>query len=75
MMKIEQLVELWFDKWKTGDFLNLPITENFTHTSPFGTIDGKKAYEELVNSNKDKFLGYEFVIHKECFLYDRLSLV
>ena len=62
-MKTEALVEQWFNKWEAGDFLDLPITENFKHTSPFGTIDGKKAYLDLVQENKDKFLGYRFEIH------------
>jgi hypothetical protein len=41
-MNSKTLVEEWFSKWGTGDFTNLPITENFKHTSPFGTINGKK---------------------------------
>ena len=54
---------MWFEIWQKGDFLSLPIADDFKHTSPFGTIDGKKAYLDLVQANKDKFLGYEFVIH------------
>ena len=66
-MKSNSLVKNWFDKWGEGDFLNLPITENFKHTSPFGTINGKKAYLNLVEENKDKFLGYRFEIHDEIY--------
>ncbi|WP_394751006.1 nuclear transport factor 2 family protein [Spongiimicrobium salis] len=62
-MSIKVLVSTWFDKWKQGDFLGLPIAENFKHTSPFGTIEGKKAYTDIVEANKDKFLGYVFEIH------------
>ena len=62
-MKIKALVHDWFDKWDQGDFFNLPVTESFTHTSPFGTIEGKKNYIDLVAQNKDKFLGYSFEIH------------
>ena len=51
--------------------MNLPITEDFSHTSPFGTIEGKKEYEELVHSNKDKFLGYSFEIHDGIYFEDR----
>ena len=63
IMDMKNLVEQWFDKWNKGEFYNLPIAENFKHTSPFGTIEGKKAYTELVEKNKDKFLGYVFEIH------------
>ncbi|MCX2743325.1 nuclear transport factor 2 family protein [Mangrovivirga sp. M17] len=62
-MKLKDLVKQWFKKWETGDYLNLPITENFKHTSPIGTIDGKKDYLALVKENEDKFLGQTFDIH------------
>lgn len=61
-MKSQQLVKTWFEKWATGDFENIPVTENFCHTSPFDRIKGKAAYLETVQSNKDKFLGYRFEI-------------
>jgi hypothetical protein len=66
-MDLKELVKKWFDKWEEGDFYNLPITENFKHTSPFGTINGKKVYISLVEANKDKFLGYRFEIHDEIY--------
>lgn len=53
----------WFRKWNTGDFLDLPLSEDFTHTSPFGVVEGKQAYMELIQQNKEKFLGYTFTIH------------
>lgn len=62
-MNVKDIVKLWFDKWEQGDFFNLPIAQNFKHTSPFGIIEGKEAYINLVEANKDKFLGYEFEIH------------
>jgi len=62
-MTPKELVQQWFSKWESGDVHNLPISENFKHTSPFGTIDGKKAYLKLVEDNKDKFLGHRFTIH------------
>ena len=65
--KSELLVKEWFAKWKKGDFLDLPITENFKHTSPFGTIEGKESYLRLVNENKEKFLGYRFEIRDEIY--------
>ncbi len=66
-MKLKNIVEDWFAKWRSGDFRNLPITEKFKHTSPFGTIEGSKAYMDLVQNNRDKFLGYTFEIHDEIY--------
>lgn len=62
-MSIEQLVNDWFAKWESGAFHNLPVSDSFKHTSPFGTIDGRQAYISLVEKNKDKFLGHRFEIH------------
>lgn len=62
-MDSQQIVKQWFNKWESGDFLNLPVTEDFSHTSPFGTIEGKEAYLDLVAKNKDKFLGQTFILH------------
>ena len=62
---MQNLIDEWFTKWREGDFLHLPVTDSFSHTSPFGTIDGKDAYLSLVAKNKDKFLGYQFVIHDQ----------
>ncbi|TAI47822.1 nuclear transport factor 2 family protein [Flagellimonas allohymeniacidonis] len=68
---MQKLVKQWFAKWNQGDFHNLPIADNFTHTSPFGTIEGKQAYIALVEANKDKFLGYTFKIHDEMYEEDK----
>ena len=62
-MDTKQLVKKWFDGWAAGDYENLPISDNFTHTSPFGTIEGKSAYLSLIKENEDKFLGYTFEVH------------
>jgi len=70
-MDLKSLVKLWFEKWDKGDFINLPISENFKHTSPFGTINGKKAYIDLVQKNQDKFLGYVFEIHDAIYEKDK----
>lgn len=66
-MNTKQLIDTWFTHWEKGAFQDLPISENFTHTSPFGTIEGKKNYLDLVAANADKFLGYRFQIH-DCLL-------
>lgn len=61
-MTAKELVQKWFSSWEAGNFHDLPVTDSFQHTSPFGTIDGKQAYLQLVEANKDKFLGYQFTI-------------
>ena len=68
-MELKGLAKKWFNKWEEGDFHHLPISENFMHTSPFGTINGKKEYLSLVEANQDKFLGYRFEIRDE--IYDK----
>lgn len=68
---METLVKTWFEKWNKGEFYYLPITENFKHTSPFGTIHGKKDYLKLVKDNKDKFLGYQFKLHDGIYEKER----
>jgi hypothetical protein len=70
-MNIKHLVKTWFEKWDDGDFYHLPVSDNFKHTSPFGTISGKKEYLSLVESNKEKFLGHRFQIHDEIYDNDR----
>lgn len=70
-MGTKELIEHWFATWERGDFMNLPISHSFRHTSPFGTIDGKKAYLDLVQANKDKFLGYRFEQHDALYEGDR----
>ncbi len=66
-MDLKELIKKWFAKWKEGDYHNLPVSDNFRHTSPFGTISGKEQYIDLVEENKDKFLGYNFKIHDEIY--------
>jgi len=70
-MDSKKLVKKWFDKWIEEDFYDLPVSETFQHTSPFGTIDGKKEYVSFVEKNKDKFLGYRFEIQDEIYEKDK----
>ena len=66
-MKHEKLVQQWFGKWESGDFINLPLSDDFTHSSPYGTIKGKSAYLNLIKANREKFLGHRFEIHEELY--------
>lgn len=59
------IVKEWFRAWDTNDLDALPISDDFSHTSPFGTIEPKEAYMNIVNSNKDSFLDNEFNIIDE----------
>lgn len=61
-MKTKELVKSWFDTWERGDFHNLPVSEDFVHISPYGTIEGKSNYLELVEANEKQFLGHRFKI-------------
>jgi hypothetical protein len=62
-MNTQQLIQSWFQKWEEGDIYNLPIAENFKHTSPYGVIEGKQEYLKLVEANLDQFLGHTFQLH------------
>lgn len=62
-MNTEQLIQNWFEVWENGDFENIPVSEDFVHTSPYGTIEGRDAYLNLVATNREKFLGHSFKIH------------
>jgi hypothetical protein len=67
-MSSEKLVKTWFDSWKEGNFMNIPVSGDFKHTSP---LEGKEAYLSLVEANKDKFLGYKFEVHDEIYGEDK----
>ncbi len=66
-MDPKSLVRRWFEIWEKGDYENLPISDNFQHSSPFGIIKGKNEYAELVAANREKFLGYQFKIQDELY--------
>ncbi len=72
--QMQALVATWFQLWEQGDFTRLPISDAFSHTSPFGVIKGKGVYLDWVAANKDKFLGYRFEIHDALYANDRAAL-
>ena len=65
MKQIHPVVKKWFDCWNTGTVDALPITDNFIHTSPFGTISSKAAYMAIVLKNKEAFLGNTLRVLKQ----------
>lgn len=62
--KLPPAVSNWFDCWNSGDIDALPITDDFSHRSPFGEISPKSQYMEIVNQNRDQFLGNRLTILK-----------
>lgn len=69
MAEMRALVREWIDGWERGNYRDLPLADEFRHTSPYGTIVGRKSYLDLVEANREQFLGYRFEIHDE--LYDK----
>ncbi len=74
MKNTKELVNEWFERWDSGDFLDMPLSENFKHHSPYGTIDGRDPYLELVKSNQDKFLGNKINLHDEVYEGNRAAV-
>lgn len=62
-LKTSAIIRKWFEAWESGNYRDIPVTDDFRHTSPYGTIVGKNAYLDLVAANEDKFLGHTFQIH------------
>jgi hypothetical protein len=40
----EQLARIWIEAWNEGRPDDIPLAENFTHSSPFGTVTGREKY-------------------------------
>ena len=55
----------WFACWNSGVIDDLPITDDFRHTSPFGTIETKSRYLEIVSKNRESFLGNRLTVLKQ----------
>lgn len=65
MENIHPVINKWFRCWESGDIDSLPITEDFSHTSPFGTIQPKSRYLEIVENNRGDFLGNTLTVIKQ----------
>ena len=44
LSKAEQLARTWIDLWNKGEPDALPLAPGFTHTSPFGRVEGREKY-------------------------------
>ncbi len=64
MKDLHPVVQQWFDCWNEDQIDNLPISDDFSHTSPFGTITGKQRYLEIVNKNRKDFLGNKLTLER-----------
>lgn len=62
MKNIHPVVAKWISCWENGNIEDLPVTEDFSHTSPFGTIEPKSKYMDIVLKNKKDFLGNTLTI-------------
>ena len=52
-----QLVDLWFEAFRTKDISKLKLAEDFVHSSPFGEIKSRTAYLDLVKGNEEAFFS------------------
>ena len=46
--KSTQLARAWIEGWNAGKPDDIPLAENFTHSSPFGNVTGRQKYLEWV---------------------------
>ena len=44
----ERLARVWIDGWIAGKPDEIPLASNFTHSSPFGVVEGRENYLEWV---------------------------
>jgi hypothetical protein len=57
-----QLVDSWFGAFQERDISMLQLADDFVHSSPFGEIEGREAYLELVAGNPEAFFGPELEV-------------
>ena len=48
MTRAESLARLWIECWNQSRPDDIPLAENFVHTSPFGRVEGRVVYLEWV---------------------------
>ena len=55
----KQLAEAWFAAFQNKSISQLEalLAEAFSHSSPFGTIEPREAYLDLVRANPDAFFS------------------
>ena len=68
------VLEGWFDAFRKRDVSRLRLSEVFTHSSPFGVIEGRQAYLDLVAANEEAFFSPELQIQDVFECGDRLAV-
>ena len=48
MSEARDLARAWIEIWGRGEPDNLPLADEFVHESPFGRIEGRERYLEIV---------------------------
>ena len=59
---LHPIIRRWFDSWEARRPDQLPITDDFIHTSPFGDIVSAERYLDLVDKNQEAFFENEYEI-------------
>ena len=44
----ETLAKIWIECWNKGTPDDIPLADNFAHTSPFGHVEGRETYLDWV---------------------------
>ena len=50
-----QIVDDWLDAFRQKGLSKLRLAEDFVHSSPFGEIQGRDAYLDMVRKNSEAF--------------------
>ena len=61
------IVNQWFRVWEIGNSIDLPLHESFKHHSPYGVVDGKQTYLDIISESEHLFLGNRLTVHDEIF--------
>ena len=48
MNQAKKLAREWGEIWNSGDPATLPLADDFVHVSPFGRIEGRERYLDIV---------------------------
>lgn len=51
------IANAWFAAFRERRIESAPLAGDFVHTSPFGAIEGRSAYLDLVRANQEAFYG------------------
>jgi len=58
----ENLAQAWFDAFGRKDLSELALAEDLVHSSPYGDIESRQAYLDLVDQNPAAFFSPEITI-------------